>query len=594
MVKNNYSQDMQRAKYLFENTSMNLKEISDYINISRNTIQTWKQKYNWQKADKYILEYKNNLYKNNRKIKDELYFKAKNLYETSTLSVPSICRITGYTKDMLWGYIRRYNWIRPENLKKEMRSNTARQNIQNLSSEKKQQKSKLKSEANKRVWKLRSKEEKDRISNKRLNTINNKTAEEIQQIKNKISKSVALNWKNKTEEEKMKIRMKLSYAQQHLSYKTREIKLLKDRQTKHKNNSFKNAIASDGTKFDSNYEKDVYEFCLRNNISVERDIPIKHFKNGKEFITYIDFKLDDILFECKGTHLLEGVYDYDKEIKIQDKLAVYKEHNVIIISDKNSRYLIPPKNSKLSNGLKYKDKCPRPLICVDIDLFRTPKFPYAEDKPECFYKVRVDNKPSILEAWQDEKLRWSMIKNRINYVGGFIDSKEILTAMNVTRNCKQPSWFNKLYAKALIKKYITTNTVLDPFAGWGTRCDACRELGINYYGCDLNEELVKWHTENKRNIIYMNACNFKSLQSDCSVFICPPYTNFEIYFEGQDIKTTQCQWLDIVMKNIPNAKEYLMVCKVVDKGWEKYIVEEKINKSHFGINKEYVILVKRA
>lgn len=46
------------------------------------------------------------------------------------------------------------------------------------------------------------------------------------------------------------------------------------------------------------------------------------------------------------------------------------------------------------------------------------------------------------------------------------------------------------------------------------------------------------------------------------------------------------------MKNVPKAKEYLMVCKVVDPGWEKYIVEEKINKSHFGTNKEYVLLIK--
>lgn len=34
-----------------------------------------------------------------------------------------------------------------------------------------------------------------------------------------------------------------------------------------------------------------------------------------------------------------------------------------------------------------------------------------------------------------------------------------------------------------------------------------------------------------------------------------------------------------------------MVCKIVDPGWEKYIVEVKENKSHFGLNKEYVLLV---
>ena len=45
------------------------------------------------------------------------------------------------------------------------------------------------------------------------------------------------------------------------------------------------------------------------------------------------------------------------------------------------------------------------------------------------------------------------------------------------------------------------------------------------------------------------------------------------------------------MKNIPNAKEYIMVCKVVDKGWEKYLIDTKGNKSHFGTNNEYVIKV---
>ena len=45
------------------------------------------------------------------------------------------------------------------------------------------------------------------------------------------------------------------------------------------------------------------------------------------------------------------------------------------------------------------------------------------------------------------------------------------------------------------------------------------------------------------------------------------------------------------MQNVPNASEYLMVCKTVDGGWDQYIVEEKINKSHFGINKEYVLKI---
>ena len=352
----------------------------------------------------------------------------------------------------------------------------------------------------------------------------------------------------------------------------------------------------DNSKFDSKYERDVYDFCLRNNIPIEdKQVPIKFEYNGKEHTTFIDFKIDGYLIECKGSHLLEGVFDYKQEVPIEKKLEIYKQNHVIIVTSDSK--IFPKAESEKSNGLKYLNKCPYPLIGIDIELFRNPDFPHRNDRPKCFYNVKVDNKPSALEAWTDEALRWKMIKNRINYVGGFINNKSILTAMNVTRTCKQPSWFDKKYAKDLIQKYITSDVILDPFAGWGTRCDAAKELNKKYYGWDLNKELVDWHHEKGRlfdtgcGIEYGDANNIKTIRENCSVFICPPYTNFEIYFDGQDLKITQCEWLQIVMNNIPNAKEYLMVCKIVDEGFEKYIVEEKVNKSHLGTNKEYVLLV---
>lgn len=275
-------------------------------------------------------------------------------------------------------------------------------------------------------------------------------------------------------------------------------------------------------------------------------------------------------------------------VPISEKLKVYKENKVIIIT--NYKDLFGKANSTKSNGFRYPNKCKDPLIGVDINLFDNPDFPYREDRPKCFYDVRVDNNRSSYEAFQDESLRWEMIKNRIEYAGGFIDNKAILNAMNITRKCKQPSWFSKKFAKELITKYVTTDTVVDPFAGWGARNDACKELGINYIGIDFNKELVDWHKKCKRNIEYGDANTF-TYDGECSVLICPPYQDVETYFEGQDLKTTQCEWLDTVMKNIPNAKEYIMVCKVVDSGWEKYIIDTKGNKSHFGKNTEYILKI---
>ena len=188
----------------------------------------------------------------------------------------------------------------------------------------------------------------------------------------------------------------------------------------------------DDSKFDSSFERDVYDYCKRNNIEIEdRQVPIKYEYNGKEHTTFIDFKIDGYLIECKGSHLLEGVFDYKQEVPIEKKIEIYRKNHVIIVS--NDRDLFPKAESEDSNGLKYLHKCPYPLIGIDIDLFRNPEFPCKKDRLKCSYKVRVDNNPSTLEVWSDEKLRWKMIKNRIDCVGGFINNKSILTAMNVTR-----------------------------------------------------------------------------------------------------------------------------------------------------------------
>lgn len=353
-------------------------------------------------------------------------------------------------------------------------------------------------------------------------------------------------------------------------------------------NTRKSFVAIDGTHLDSSWEVLVYNYCIRNNIDIERNIPIKYQYNNKDHVTFIDFKIDGILFEIKGAHLLKGCFDYKLDVPIEVKLNIYKANNVILIT--NYKELFGKPSSFESNGLKYLNKCTNPLIGVDIELFNNPEFPYSINKPKCYYNVKVNGNMSCFEAFNTESIRWKMIKNRINYSGGFIDSKQILTALNVTRTCKQPSWFSKSFAKYIINKYITSEIVVDPFAGWGARYDASLELNKTYIGCDLNRELVDWHNSLGRNIEYGDAKTF-TYANRCSVFICPPYQDIEKYFDTQDINTTQCEWLSIVMKNIPNAKEYVMVCKVVDPGWEKYIVEIKENKSHFGLNKEYVLKI---
>ena len=354
--------------------------------------------------------------------------------------------------------------------------------------------------------------------------------------------------------------------------------------------------------FDSHYELDVYKFAESVGAEVITQIPIEYDYRGETHITYIDFMIDGILFEVKGSHLMRGLYEYDPSIvPIDVKLDVYRQHHVIVITDSDCRDMFGKPDSSESNGLKYLNKCPNPLIGVDISLFRNPIFPYADDRPSCFYDVRVDGQMSAHEAFRDPKIIWKMIKNRIQYTGGFIDAKQVLKALNVTRTCKQPSWFSKTLARNIISNYCTSNTIVDFCAGWGTRHDAARELGRRYVGCDFNKELVDWHHEQGRASIQWGDAHDFHYDSVCSVFICPPYSDpqtgrcFEDYnFDGFDASASamsQCQWLKLAMQNIPNASEYVMVCKIVDGGWEKYIVDTKLNKSHFGSNNEYILCV---
>lgn len=310
-------------------------------------------------------------------------------------------------------------------------------------------------------------------------------------------------------------------------------------------------------------------------------------------------EIDDVEFILESSKYLISEHNQKREAAILDYA---KSNHVVIITDKAAKKVFGKPNSTESNGFRYENKCPNPLIGVDIELFKHDVvFPYHKDKPKCFYEVKVDGKRSSHEAFYDEALRWKMIKNRIEYSGGFIDANQVLYALNVTRNCKQPSWFSKSFAKQLISKYCTSEMIIDPFAGWGARYDAAKELKRKYIGIDFNEELVQWHHEKGRSFIDFGDANEFNYIDECSVLICPPYSDpktgrcFEDYnFDGFDDRAkalSQCDWLKIVMNNVPNAKEYVMVCKIVDRGWERYIVETKTNKSHFGKNNEYVIRV---
>lgn len=127
-------------------------------------------------------------------------------------------------------------------------------------------------------------------------------------------------------------------------------------ETHHKRAETRSKIkAKDGRKFDSNYECQVYNFLLDiDNIHTETQIPVKYQYNNVGHQTWIDFKINNKLFEVKGGHLLLGIYD-TAGIPICAKLAAYYEHSVVVITN---------------NGKNIKDTLNKyNIVGIDIALF---------------------------------------------------------------------------------------------------------------------------------------------------------------------------------------------------------------------------------
>lgn len=349
-------------------------------------------------------------------------------------------------------------------------------------------------------------------------------------------------------------------------------------------NSKKSPYSTDaGLPLDSSWELCFYQFlksCGYNDSDIERNVPIEYADQiGKSRVTFIDFKVDGRLFEVKGSSYLKNLVDTQD---INKKLEIYRSNNVVVVTSENV-------DNVFGSGIRKGVVPNNSLIGVDRTLFNNPVFPLDGKKPLCFYKTKVHGNRCMYDAFNDPNVRWKMILNRLKYRGGFITAKDVVNAMNVTRTCKQPSWFSKSYAKKLISKYCSSDVIVDPFAGWGSRHDASIELGRYYVGIDCNPDVVEWHKSLGRNI---KLADIESVKYNglCSVFSCPPYSDTEVYFHDMKVKT-ESEWIDVVLKNVPNAVEYVFVCGTVDTRYRRYIVEEKLNKSHYGSSVEYVLVI---
>ena len=143
----------------------------------------------------------------------------------------------------------------------------------------------------------------------------------------------------------------------------------------------KNIRGCDGTPLDSTWERIVYDFWKSLGLEVDRNIPIEFEYQGKSHITFVDFRINGVLYEVKGNHFLTGGVNENSNFPMSVKLDVYRENNVVIITQASSMQL-------------FEDNT---ITGIDLALF--------EGLPDCPY---------------DSTTMWTIIEYLVKHKKGFI------------------------------------------------------------------------------------------------------------------------------------------------------------------------------
>ncbi len=361
----------------------------------------------------------------------------------------------------------------------------------------------------------------------------------------------------------------------------------------------------DGQSFDSSWELALWIYAVEHNEEIERlPITLQYTYNGIEHTYYPDFKYKNQLIEIKGDFFKqdsEWIHPFDSSLTpvMQAKQQCALENNVQIWYYKDIQFALDYVVQKYTKDYLqlFKKNLPFPYP-------QLPKNPNDYDLIRCFhksiYEASKGNRLSPLQAWQDKNLIKKTAINRLKYIGKCRPS-DIVQGFNVAKIAPKVSIFKPTLAETLIKKYLDNYKIIfDPFSGFSGRLLGAVKCNKTYIGQDLNEK----HIQESQEII-----EFKHLQNctvvqqdiltdqpktfiDTCLFTCPPYSDKEYWTTDKSELTKTCdEWIDICLEKY-KCSEYLFVVDETEKYKDK-IVEVIENKSHFGKNNEYVILIKK-
>ena len=183
---------------------------------------------------------------------------------------------------------------------------------------------------------------------------------------------------------------------------------------------------------------------------------------------------------------------------------------------------------------------------------------------------------------------------------------EFIYGIGLSTSRKAPfvSYFKPALAKNLILKHLNNfNTIFDPCSGYSGRLIGSLCAGKNFIGYDINDVTIQESIQlyNYIKPLFSNlTCNLHVKDSlnteqefDC-MLTCTPYENIEEWINGEGKKITSkmnCDdWIDKLTQNF-KCKKYVFVTDGNILKYKNYVQEELENTSHFGKNKEYVVVI---
>lgn len=217
------------------------------------------------------------------------------------------------------------------------------------------------------------------------------------------------------------------------------------------------------------------------------------------------------------------------------------------------------------------------------------------------YHAHRHNCVSPYVAWNDDELLMKCIKNRILY-RSILNPNKILQGFNVSKIAPKVSVFSAGRAKTIIYKYLYEfDEIFDPFSGFSGRMLGTISLGKRYIGQDISsihinesKRLLQFLRNKFDNIpdVQLNVKDiFKSKGKYDCLFTCSPYSNFEEWKDGNTVDLECDDWIDICLERF-NCKRYVFVVDKTSR-YTDYISDIIVNRSHFGNNYEYIIVIDR-